>query len=128
MTVYAMLHAFSNEVAAEWRKTQRLNLALALTALFVRRSLTLSHLAQHFPLSEQPKVPRPKHSLWHRLKRLRRFLSNQKIVLEPMMQRLTHMALVVSEGLSSNVCKRIDDGNESFSTVSDSRAPYGSNP
>jgi hypothetical protein len=108
MTVYAMLHAFSNEVAAEWRKTQRLNLALALTALFVRRSLTLSHLAQHFPLSEQPKVPRPKHSLWHRLKRLRRFLSNQKIGLEPTMQRLTHMALVVSDEPGKRISLLLD--------------------
>lgn len=30
----------------------------------------LSHLAQHFPTSAQPKVRRVKHGLWHKLKKL----------------------------------------------------------
>lgn len=97
MTVYSMVEGFCNEVAAGWRKSQRQNLALAMNGILARRSLTLSHIAQHFPLAEAVKVKRRKHGLWHRLKRLRRFLANPRLALEPVLTRLNHMAFVVSD-------------------------------
>ena len=97
MAVYSMIESFCNELAAEWRRSQRRNLTLAVHSVFIRRSLTLSHLAQHFPLPEVTKVKRVKHGLWHRLKRLRRFLGNPRLTLAPLFQRLSHMALVVSD-------------------------------
>jgi hypothetical protein len=51
MAVYSMMVAFCNEMVAEWHLYQRLNLMLTMYAIFVRRSLVLSHLAQHFPLA-----------------------------------------------------------------------------
>jgi hypothetical protein len=92
-----MIEEFCNEIACEWRKSQRQNLALTMHAILRRRSLTLSHLAQHFPAPAQTKVAAPKHSLWHRLKRLRRFLSNPRLQLEKVFERLTHLAMVVSD-------------------------------
>ncbi len=53
MTLYQLIPAFCNEVAVTWRKTQRINLALAMQAGLVRRSLTLSHLAQPLPVAAQ---------------------------------------------------------------------------
>jgi len=97
MEVYWMVCEFCNEIAAEWHKRQRVNLALTMNAILVRRSLTLSHLAQHFPVPAQPRVRSPKHGLWHRLKRLRRFLCNPRLKLEQVYQRLTHLALVVTD-------------------------------
>lgn len=97
MTVYQMIDAFCSEVAISWRKTQRVNLTHAMYGVFRRRSLTLSHVAQHFPWPEEPKVAEPKHGLWHRLKRLRRFLGNQRIEHEAVMQKLLHLALSVSD-------------------------------
>ena len=76
MTVYHMMLDFCKEVAVTWRQTQITNLALAACALLERRTLTLSHLAQQLPRPDKPKVPEPRHPLWHRLKRLRRFLAN----------------------------------------------------
>ena len=97
MTVYHMLHAFCKEVAVTWRKTQTTNLALAAHAVFQRKTLTLSHLAQHFPCPDQPKVAQPQHPLWHRLKRLRRFLSNPRLKTPDLSRRLTRLALCVSD-------------------------------
>src|SRR4051812_41774473 len=99
MAVYSMIVAFCNEMAAEWHKYQRVNLILTMYAIFVRRSLVLSHLAQHFPSPTEPKVRTVRHVLWHKLKRLRRFLSNPRLTLgmEEVSQRLTYLALAVSD-------------------------------
>lgn len=97
MEVYSMVTEFSNEIAAGWHKRQRVNLALTMNALLVRRSLTLSHLAQHFPMPSRPRVRRVKHGLWHRLKRLRRFLSNPRLEMGPIYERLTYLALAVTD-------------------------------
>jgi hypothetical protein len=72
---------------------------LTMYAIFSRRSLILSHLAQHFPLPTEPKVRMVRHVLWHKLKRLRRFLSNPRLTLgmEEVYQRLTYLALAVSD-------------------------------
>ena len=61
MAVYSMIESFCNALAAEWRLSQRRNLTLAMHSLFERRSPTLSHLAQHFPMPEVTKVERVKH-------------------------------------------------------------------
>lgn len=97
MAVYLMISAFCNEMVTEWHKRQRVNLMLTMYAIFVRRSLVLSHLAQHFPLPQQPKVRTRRHVLWHKLKRLRRFLSNPRLKMEPLYQRLTYLALAMSD-------------------------------
>lgn len=105
MSVYSMVEEFCNEIAAGWRKSQRRNLALVLNGVLERRSLTLSHIAQHFPLgesgsesgSELEPVEGRKHGLWHRLKRLRRFLGNPRLALEPVLVRLNHLAVAVSD-------------------------------
>jgi hypothetical protein len=97
MEVYSMVREFSNEIGAGWHKRQRENLALAMNAMLVRRSLTLSHLAQHFPVPLRPRVRRVKHGLWHRLKRLRRFLSNPRLEMGPVYDRLTYLALAVTD-------------------------------
>jgi Transposase DDE domain len=97
MAVYSMIVAFCNEMVAEWHKYQRTNLAWSMYAIFVRRSLVLSHLAQHFPMPQQARVRYPQHVLWHKLKRLRRFLSNPRLEMEGLYQRLTYLALAVSD-------------------------------
>jgi len=97
MTVYHMLEAFCKEIAVTWRKTQRTNLTLAACAIFQRRTLTLSHLAQQFPYPRKPKVLEPRHPLWHRLKRLRRFLGNPSLKTEELWRRLIRLALCLSD-------------------------------
>jgi hypothetical protein len=94
-----MIVAFCNEMAAEWHQYQRLNLMLTMSAILARRSLILSHLAQHFPSPTQPAGRRVRHVLWHKLKRLRRFLSNPRLTdgMEAVYQRLTYLALAVSD-------------------------------
>jgi hypothetical protein len=86
-----MMNAFCNEIAAEWHKYQRVNLLLTMYAIFARRSLVLSHLAQHFPLPQPPQRQAVRHVLWHKLKRLRRFLQNARLTseMEGVYQRLT---------------------------------------
>jgi hypothetical protein len=97
MEVYRMLLAFCNEVAVTWRKTQRVNLALAGYAVLKRKTFTLSHLAQALPRTEVPKVPEVKHSLWHRLKRLRRFLANPRLEPAEVQRRLSCLSLSLSD-------------------------------
>jgi hypothetical protein len=97
MQVYSMISDFCNEMVAEWHQYQRVNLMLTMYAIFMRKSLVLSHLAQHFPLPSQPKMRTRGHVLWHKLKRLRRFLSNPRLQMEALYQRLTYLALAVSD-------------------------------
>jgi Transposase DDE domain len=92
-----MIRAFCKEIAPTWRKTQITNLARAAHAVFQRRTFTLSHLAQEFPSPDKPKVPEPQHPLWHRLKRLRRYLGNPHLKMEDLFQRLTRLSLSVSD-------------------------------
>jgi hypothetical protein len=97
MTVYSIIDIFCKEVAVTWRKTRRTNLVLAMYAMFHRKTLTLSHLAQQFPCPHKPKVLEARHPLWHRLKRLRRFLSNPRLRTQDWFRRLTRLALCVSD-------------------------------
>jgi hypothetical protein len=50
-----MLQEYCNEMVAEWHKYQRVNLLLTMYAILVRKSLVLSHLAQHFPTPVEAK-------------------------------------------------------------------------
>lgn len=59
--------------------TQVANLALLVGAIVQQRTLNLTRLARAFPIPSERRVPRPKHELLHRLKRLSRFLSNQEV-------------------------------------------------
>ena len=59
--------------------TQATNLALLVSAILARRTLCLSELARAYPPPDEPRVPRPKHDLLHRVKRLWRFLANARV-------------------------------------------------
>ena len=59
--------------------TQATNIALLISAILIKRTLCLSELARAYPRSEQRRVPTPKHDLLHRLKRLWRFLNNERV-------------------------------------------------
>ena len=59
--------------------TQATNLALLTSAILGKRTLCLSELARAYPPPVEPRVPRPKHGLLHRLKRLWRFLDNGRV-------------------------------------------------
>ena len=58
--------------------TQAVTLALLTSAILARRTLCLSELARAYPPPAERRVPRPKHDLLHRLKRLWRFVDNAR--------------------------------------------------
>lgn len=68
---YSDLLGFVQHLAPTWRKTQHVNLALLLAALFERPTLCLSDLARAYPSPTQP--------LHGRLKRLMRYLDNRNL-------------------------------------------------
>jgi len=59
--------------------TQATNLALLTSAILAKRTLCLSELARAYPAPAERRVPRPKHGLLHRLKRVWRFLDNGRV-------------------------------------------------
>jgi hypothetical protein len=59
--------------------SQLVNLALLINAILLRRTLCLSELARTYPTPPQRRRPPPKHDLLHRLKRLERFLNNERV-------------------------------------------------
>lgn len=95
MQLYAQLRSFFKELAPTWRKTQVVNLSLLASAIFSHKCLTVAALARSFPIGPTRKVPMPKHGLFHRLKRLRRFLDNSKLDLEAIFVRLTRLSCSV---------------------------------
>lgn len=95
--VYSLMQSFFNELAPTWRKTQITNLTILANALLSRKTLCTADLARAYPKGCKRKAPHPKHGLWHRLKRLRRFLSNPRPDLEAVFVRLTR--------LSHSVCR-----------------------
>jgi hypothetical protein len=66
-------------VAPSLIPSQRINLALLLHAILLKRTLCLSALARTYPTPTPRRVPQPKHDLLHRLKRLDRFLNNERV-------------------------------------------------
>lgn len=59
--------------------TQRTNLALLVSAILKKQTLCLSELARAYPTPEKRRVRAPKHNLLHRLKRLWRFVDNERV-------------------------------------------------
>ncbi|MHB1161244.1 MAG: transposase [Chloroflexota bacterium] len=59
--------------------SQTINLALLVSAILDRRTFNLSELARAYPTPEERRVEDPKHDLLHRLKRLWRFLGNERV-------------------------------------------------
>lgn len=79
MPWYPRILAAINAAAPALAPTQAVNLALLVSAILARRTLGLSALARAYPAPERRRVDRPKHDLLHRLKRLWRFLANDRI-------------------------------------------------
>jgi hypothetical protein len=59
--------------------TQKTNLALLVSAILKKQTLRLSELARAYPASEKRRVDAPKHDLLHRVKRLWRFVNNERV-------------------------------------------------
>lgn len=59
--------------------TQAANLALLVSAILIKRTLCLTELARALPTPEKRRVQHPKHDLLHRLKRLWRFVDNERV-------------------------------------------------
>jgi hypothetical protein len=59
--------------------TQGANLALLVRALLIKRTLCQTELARTFPRPVERRVPDPKHDLLYRVKRLSRFLNNDRV-------------------------------------------------
>jgi hypothetical protein len=59
--------------------TQAVNLALLVSAILAKRTCCLTRLARAYPTPSRRRVARPKHDLLHRLKRLWRFVDNERV-------------------------------------------------
>jgi hypothetical protein len=92
MKLYTQLLPFFKEIAPTWRKTQLVNLALLASALFQKRRFLLSELARAYPIPARRKVSKPKHGLVYRVKRLWRFLDNDRLDEDGLMQRLIRLS------------------------------------
>jgi hypothetical protein len=79
MPWYPRVLAAVRAAVPELVPTQAANLALLTSALLAKRTLCLSELAHACPGPAERRVPRPKHDLLHRLKRLWRFLDNGRV-------------------------------------------------
>ncbi len=79
MRYYTRVRAAVNTVLPSLRTTQATNLALLISAILLKRTLCLSELARAYPSPVQRRVTAPKHDLLHRLKRLWRFLNNDRL-------------------------------------------------
>jgi DDE family transposase len=81
MPWYPRIQAAINATLTELLPTQATNLALLVSALLTKRTLCLSALARAYPqgVAGQRRVAQPKHDLLHRLKRLWRFLDNDRV-------------------------------------------------
>jgi hypothetical protein len=68
-----------NAAAPFLARTQTTNLALLVSAILKKRTLCLSELARAYPTTEKRRVASPKHDLLHRIKRLWRFVDNERV-------------------------------------------------
>ncbi|MCA1838694.1 MAG: transposase, partial [Actinobacteria bacterium] len=59
-----------------------------------KRTLCLSELARSYPTSEHRRVPAPKHDLLHRIKRLWRFIGNERV--DPLAVQLALVTYIVA--------------------------------
>src|SRR5919204_4535841 len=79
MASYARLLPLVKTACPFLRATQAANFTWLVVALLSRRTLCLTPLAKAFPRPATRRTSAPKHELLHRLKRLSRFLSNDRI-------------------------------------------------
>lgn len=79
MAWYPQVQAAINRVLGDLAPTQATNLALLVSAILRYRTCCLSQLARAYPTPARRRVARPKHDLLHRLKRLWRFLNNERV-------------------------------------------------
>ncbi len=76
---YSRLLAAINVAAPFLARTQAANLALLIAAILLRRTLCLTELARAIPTPGKRRVEAPKHDLLPRLKRLWRFVDNERV-------------------------------------------------
>lgn len=79
MRWYAEVRAAVKQCVPSLLPTQGANLALLVRAILLKRSLGLTDLARTFPRPAERQVPHPKHDVLHRVKRLWRFLNNERV-------------------------------------------------
>lgn len=79
MRFYARLYPAVRGLCPFLLETQAANLALLVGAILARRTLSLTALARCFPVPDQRRTTAPAHELLHRLKRLSRFLGNDRV-------------------------------------------------
>ena len=79
MPWYFRVQAAINIALPELVLTQKINLALLVSAILKKQTLCLSELARAYPVPAERRVESPKHCLLHRLKRLWRFTANERV-------------------------------------------------
>lgn len=79
MPWYYRVRAAINAAAPFLAPTQSTNLSLLVSAVLKKRTLCLSELARAYPTPKERRVEAPKHDLLHRLKRLWRFIDNERV-------------------------------------------------
>jgi hypothetical protein len=94
MPYYNRIWRAVNTALPALRATQATNLALLISAILIKRTLCLSELARAYPRSDHRRIPAPKHDLLHRLKRLWRFLNNDR--LDPLALQLAILPFTIA--------------------------------
>lgn len=79
MPWYYRVKAAINAAMPALVPTQATNLALLVSAILKKRSLCLSELARAYPSPQERRIAAPKHDLLHRIKRLWRFVDNERV-------------------------------------------------
>lgn len=79
MPWYCRVLSAINVAAPFLAPTQATNLALLVSAILKKQTLCLSELARAYPTPKERRVASPKHDLLHRIKRLWRFVSNERV-------------------------------------------------
>src|SRR5947209_16946317 len=74
--------------------TQATNLALLVSAILKKQTLCLSELARTYPTPEKRGVQAPKQELLHRLKRLWRFTTNDRV--DPLGEKMPRVPYTIA--------------------------------
>jgi hypothetical protein len=76
---YYRVRTAINAAAPFLAPTQRINLALLVSVILKKQTLGLSELARAYPTPKERRVASAKHDLLHRIKRLWRFVGNERV-------------------------------------------------
>lgn len=95
MPYYERILSIVKAYATTLCPTQAANLALLVSAILTVRTLSLSALARTYPWPMQRRLPEPKHAFFYPLKRLWRFLNNQRV--DPLIVQTAFVPYVVSK-------------------------------